>query len=211
MIKNLTPLQVDALREVGNIGSGNAATALAQFLDRKIDMKVPDIKVLPLEELPVMLGGEEKVIACILLRVLGEASGNILFLMEEHCMYNFLSMVFPQRKIYEIGELEKSAMKEVGNILAGSFLNAINRITNFNCIQSLPSFAMDMAGAVLTTALLQSGVTGSDVLFIETKFSEGDRDFLTNFFLVPDPGSLEKILESIGVDSHEEDNPGKDG
>lgn len=199
MLSKLTPMQLDALKEVGNIGSGNAATAMAQFLDTEIHMSVPDVRILPLEDISGIMGGEETLVTCVMIKILGEAPGYIMFILEEESTYRFLDLLFPDQKVEELGEMERSALMELGNILSGSFLNAINRLTQFTCIQSLPSFALDMAGAILSSIALQQAQWGEQALFIESTFSEGEKEINSNLFLIPGPGSLEKILAAIGV------------
>ncbi len=211
MVIKLTPVQEDALREVGNIGSGNAATALAQFLNKKINMDVPSVSILPIEKIPEILGEPEDLIASVFLKVLGEAPGNIILLTTEESMYHFLTLVFDGRQIKKIGHLERSALQEMGNIIAGSFLCALNKLTSFNCVQSLPGFALDMAGAILNSIAALQGQYGEDALFLETRFTEGKKEILSKFFLVPDTGSLEKILMAIGVESDGQGNTCRNG
>lgn len=196
----LNPLQEDALREVGNIGSGNAATALAEFIGRRINMGVPRISILAIEDIPYILGDPEAVAASVFLRVTGEAPGSIIILIEEECMNRVLDAIFSDRDLERLGHIERSALQEMGNILAGSFLNAINKMTSFNCIQSLPGFALDTAGSILNTLAAIQSEYGEDALFIESRFTDNGKDILSKFFLVPDPGSLEKILTAIGVE-----------
>ena len=211
MALRLTPIQEDALRELGNIGSGNAATALAQFLNRKINMGIPRVSILPIEEIPDILGDPERLIASVYLRILGDAPGSIIILTTEECMNHVLDLIFTDRQIVRLSSLERSALQEMGNIIAGSFLNAINKLTSFNCTQSLPGFALDMAGAVLSSIAAIQGEQGEEALFIETGFTEGQRDVLSKFLLVPDPGSLEKILTAIGVEEYGSSDTCEDG
>ena len=210
-ITRLTPFQIDALRELGNIGAGNTATALAQFLEREINMEVPAARILPLEEIPQIMGGEERRVGCVLLRILGEAPGKMVFLIEEEGLRRLLTLVFGEEPQDLEGELERSALQEIANILSGSFLNSINKMTGLSCVQSLPNYAMDMAGAILSSIAAYEGQFGDHVLFLETSFSEGDNQIFSKFFLIPEPGSLEQILEAIGVESDEQDNSGPNG
>lgn len=199
---NLTPNQLDAMREIGNVGAGNAATALSQVLNKKIDMLVPKVSLIPIEDLPELVGGPDALIVAVFLRVYGKAPGNILFLMPKLSAFFMLDDLFgkPHGSTTTLGDLEVSALKEVGNILTGSYLNSFFHFTNISMIPSIPSFAMDMAGAILNIVLLQLGQMGDTAMLIETKFLADDDSVQGHFFLVPDPGSLGTLVKAVGVD-----------
>ena len=199
---DLTPQQLDALREIGNIGAGNSATALSQVLNKKIDMQVPRVSLVPIEEVPDLVGGPDALIVAVFLRVYGKAPGNILFLMPKE---NALLMVDdlmqrPHGTTKELSELDESALKEVGNILTGAYLNAFFHFTNIAMLPSIPALAADMAGAILNIVLVQLGQMGDHAMVIETKFLAEDDSVNGHFFLVPDPGSLSTIVKAVGVE-----------
>ena len=198
-INNLTEFQKDALKEIGNIGAGNSATAFAQFLDCKIDMTVPSVEILPISEVPEVTGqGEQKVVG-ILLQVMGEAPASILFILSEDSVNSLLNIVLQEEvDLEDIDEYEISAVKEIGNILSGSYLSALNQMTGFNLVQSVPGFAYDMAAAILSSSLAPAGASGDYTLLIETQFINGGNAIVGYFFLVPHPGSLNKILKALG-------------
>jgi chemotaxis protein CheC len=202
LLNNLSSIHKDALKEIGNIGAGNAATAFAQFLDCKIDMTVPSVSIMPISEVPEITGGIEQKIVSVLLRVLGEAPGSILLLFSEDSCENLLEIVLnKQFEVTEFDEVEISAIKEIGNILSGSYLNAINQMTGLNLFQSVPAFSYDMAGAVLSSSMITLSLESDYALLIETTFMNGGSEIEGYFFLIPDPGSLEKILGSLGFDT----------
>lgn len=199
----LDALQLDALREIGNVGAGNAATALSQLIDQKIKMSVPKVSVAPIGDVPDLVGGAETPVAGVFLRVFGEAPGSILFLMPRNSAYALVDMLMQRsdRKDYVMTEMDESALKEIGNILAGAYLNALAHFTRITLLPSIPALAIDMAGAILSLILIQLGQVGDYALVIETEFSAetGNDDVRGHFFLIPDPGSLSIILEAIGV------------
>ena len=199
---NLTPNQLDALREIGNVGAGNAATALSQVLNKKIDMNVPKVSIIPIEDVPDLVGGPDALIAAVFLRVYGKAPGNILFLMPKENAFYMVDdlMGKPHGSTQELGEMEVSALKEVGNILTGSYLNSFFHFTNISMIPSIPSLALDMAGAILNVVLVQLGQMGDQALVIETEFLAEDDGINGHFFLVPDPGSLAILIKGVGVE-----------
>lgn len=198
---DLTGLQIDALREIGNIGSGNAATALATMLNSKIDMSVPQISILPFSEVPETVGGADTVVVGIFLRVHGSANANILFLlsMDKALLLVDLLMGRQPGETQLLGEIEMSAMSEIGNIIAGTYLNALAMFTQLTLLPTVPAMGIDMAGALIDAVLAQFGEIGDYVLLLETQFIKGDQDVIGHFFLLPEPGALDTILNALGV------------
>jgi chemotaxis protein CheC len=200
-ILHLTELQLDALREIGNVGAGNAATALSQIINRKIDMTVPQVAILPLGEVPEVVGGPDAMVAGVYLRVFGRAPGSILFLLPRESAYSLVDMLMgrAQKTTTSLDSMDESALMEIGNILAGAYLNSLSYFTKLTLLPSIPALAIDMAGAILSVILIQLGQMGDHALVIETEFSTEFSDVKGHFFLIPDPGSLNIILSSIGV------------
>jgi chemotaxis protein CheC len=194
---NLTPIQLDALKEVGNIGSGNAATALSQLLNRKIDMTVPAVNVVPFETIFSRIGGEEIVIG-VVVRVLGDTPGNILFIFEKEIALNLIETLLGHRE-EDINEMGNSVLCEIGNIISGTFMNAIARFTNLLIMPSVPAVSYDMLGAILSTTFIEAGQFDDYVLDIETHFLDENTNISGHFYYIPMPGSLEKILNALGV------------
>lgn len=200
-ILKLSVNQLDALKEIGNVGAGNSATALSQIINRKIDMAVPQVAVMPLNEVPDVVGGPEAMVVGIFLRVYGVASGSVLFILPRESALYLIDMLMGKEKGTTRGLdfMDESALMEVGNILAGSYLNALSYFTKFTMLPSIPALAMDMAGAILNVVLVQLGQLGDHALVIETEFLSEDDGIKGHFFLIPDPGSLDTILTAVGV------------
>lgn len=203
IIGRLTEAQLDALKEVGNIGAGNAATALYQMIGKKVNMSVPRAAVIPLSEVPEVLGGPEILVAGVFLRVLGDAPGSILFVMPKDSALYLVDILMgrPQSSTQVLSELDKSALKEIGNILASSYLNALSSFTGLTFLPTVPALAFDMAGAILDVILAELGQLGDYALLIETRFQAESAHVEGHFFLIPDPGSLMVILRTLGVGS----------
>lgn len=199
---DLSPAQLDAMREIGNVGAGNAATALSQVLNKKIDMNVPRVSLIPIEDVPDLVGGPDALIVAVFLRVYGKAPGNILFLMPKQNALYLADGVMgkPLGTTKVLDDMDISAIKEVGNILTGSYLNSFFHFTNIAMIPSIPSLAVDMAGAILNVVLVQLGQMGDHAMVIETKFLAEDDSVNGHFFLVPDPGSLTTLVKAVGVE-----------
>ena len=140
----------DILKELGNIGAGNATTALAQMLQSKIDMRVPQVRLLDFNQVGALIGGEEQLMAGIYLKVEGDIEGSIMFLQGKdsarHLVEKLMGMPCEGD---EFSYIEISALKEIGNIITGSYLNSLSLLTNLKIYPSIPAICIDMAGAIL--------------------------------------------------------------
>ncbi|WP_163193300.1 chemotaxis protein CheC [Clostridium thermarum] len=191
-------LQLDALAEVGNIGAGNAATALSQLINKKVDMTVPSVNIVPFNDIFNRNDGEELAVG-VIVRVLGDTPGNILFVFDYDTANNMIELLTGKRE-EEFTELGYSVLCEVGNIISGSYMNAIAKFTGLLIMASVPAVAYDMAGAILSTTFMESEQFDDHVLDIETIFLNQDETKIGgHFYYVPKPGSLEKILNSLGI------------
>ncbi len=200
-ISLLNAFHLDILKEIGNIGAGNAATALAKLLDKKVDMKVPQIKIMGFSDVNEVLGGAETPVVGILLEVLGDITGYILFVLEQDAA-NFLVNILmgnPINQEMEYNEITLSALKEVGNILTGSYLSALSNLTGLRIMPDVPALAIDMAGAILSVPAIELGKTTDTVLYIETEFIQGTDKVIGDFFLVPDADSYIRLLNTLGA------------
>ena len=199
---NLSANQLDALREIGNVGAGNSATALSQVINRRIDMNVPKVSMVPLEVVPDLVGGPDAVVVGIFMRVYGKAPSNILVLLPQKSAFDLVDTLMgkPRGQTTSLDFMDESALMEIGNILSGAYLNAFFTFTQITMLPSIPALAMDMAGALLNVVLAQLGQMGDRALVIETEFLSEDDGINGQFFLVPDPGSLETIIHAVGVE-----------
>lgn len=189
----------DVLKELGNIGAGNATTALAQLMQCKVDMSVPQVKLLEFKEMGEMMGGEEVIMAGIYLGIEGDITGSIMFLLEKQAARHLVSKLMGMElEGEEFSEMEFSALKEVGNIITGAYLNSLSALTSLVIYPSVPALTVDMAGAILSVPAIQFGELGDKMLLIQTKFF--DEMVLDGYFiLVPDLDSYSKILSTLGL------------
>lgn len=197
-VDNLNNIMIDVLKEIGNIGSGNAVTALANMLAKRVDMKVPKVRIMDFKDVAEVLGGEEELVAGIYLNLGSDVEGNIMFILGLESALNLTNMLLG-REDEELDDIAMSALSEVGNILASSYVNSLSALTDLKISVSIPSLAIDMAGAILSVPAIQFGLIADQVLFIETVFEEGNNFVQGNLFLLPDMNSFEKILSSLGV------------
>ena len=189
----------DVLKELGNIGAGNATTALAQMMQCKVDMSVPQVRLLEFKEMGEMMGGEETIMAGIYLAIEGDITGSIMFLLEKQAARHLVNKLMGmQAEGEEFSEMEFSALKEVGNIITGAYLNSLSSLTNLVIYPSVPDLTVDMAGAILSVPAIQFGELGDKMLLIQTQFF--DEMTLDGYFiLVPDLDSYGKILSALGI------------
>ena len=201
-VLELSAAQMDALREIGNVGAGNSATALSQIINRRIEMNVPKVSIVPLGDVPDLVGGPDAMVVGVFLRVYGEAPSNILFLLSKDSAFYLVDTLMGKSHgdTRGLDFMDESALMEIGNILAGAYLNALFCFTKLSLLPSIPALAMDMAGAILSVVLVQLGQMGDHALVIETEFLAEEDGIKGHFFLVPDPGSLETILSAVGVE-----------
>lgn len=196
-----SPLLLDALKEIGNIGASQAATSLSQMIGATIRLEVPSVHVLPISSVPQVLGGPEKVMVGVYQAMQGEAEGHILFLLPQDRVEYLLSAMFkkPVDITAGVDELGQSALTEIGNILSSSYMNALAQFCRLSMRLTPPALAIDMAGALIDVILIQLSATGNLALIIETNFFQGDRALEGYFFILPDPDSLGTIFRHLGI------------
>lgn len=200
-LEHVSETYMDVLQEIGNIGAGNAMTALSQMLQCKVDMKVPQVKLLEFNEVGALMGGEEQVMVGIYLAVEGDITGSIMFLVEKASakhLVNKVMMGFGTSEGDDLNEMEMSAMKEVSNIITGAYLNSLSTLTNLKIYPSPPDLTMDMAGAILSVPAIEFGILGDNLLLIQSQFYD-DIEIDGYFILIPDLESYGKILSSLGI------------
>ena len=195
--KNLTSFQLDALKEVSDIGTGNSVISLSILLGTKIDMSVPSVNIIKFDEL--FNSYQEKAVVAVLVKVLDDIPGSILYVFEEKVALKMISKLISSEE-KSITDMGISVMGEIGNIIASSFMNSISSFTNLRATASVPAVANDMLGAILVSTFIESGQYQEFILDIETLFiGNGESEIEGHFYFIPAPGSLEKILESLGI------------
>lgn len=203
MNERLSFNQQDLLTEIGTIGTGHAATAMADILGRKITITVPSVDLVSFDRVANYVGGSEQVLACVYLEVLGDLPGNVLVMFDEPTARKLLTALVPERVLdfQHLSELQHSALMEIGNILSGSYLSALADFSNQKMLISVPSLAVDMADAVLSVPMIKLGYKTDYALLIQAKFFE---DQLNSGFIlfIPDPTAANRLLKIFGVDAN---------
>ncbi len=203
-LNQLNDIQYDVLREIGNIGAGNATTALSQMLNQKMDMSVPKVALVPFNEISDVMGAEDQTVVGIMLGFEGDVEGMMMFLFDTksaHHLVNTLMMRDKEDGVEEgaeFSDMDMSALNEIGNIVSGSYLTAISKLTNLKMISTVPEMTIDMIGALLSVPASEFGKYGDKLLLIQSQF--GELDFVNGYFLmIPELNSYDKLLESLGV------------
>lgn len=200
-LDDLSDLQIDALREVGSIGAGHAATALSQLLGKPIELSMPVLDLIPLREVPGVLGGPENLVAAVYSRLLGDVGGGMLFMASRDASLALADLMH-SRDIgvtKSFGDDEKALLTHIGAILCSAYLAAIARFTDLNILPSTPSFVLDMAGAILEVATAETGMKADTALLQRTSFDVEEMAMDVALFFLPDQDSLDAVLGRLGI------------
>ncbi|MBU8877854.1 chemotaxis protein CheC [Bacillus sp. FJAT-29790] len=206
-IGNISSMHLDILKEIGNIGAGNAATALSTLLNKKIDMKVPNVRIVSFDEMMNITGGAENVVAGVFLRIEGDAPGSMFFVLPIQQATNFIQeMIGDESFSFDsppYNEMGLSALQELGNILSGSYLSSLSDFTNLSLYPSVPALSIDMVGAIISYGLIELSHVSDYAIVIDTALNEDmemNKECVKgHFFLLPDPESFSTIFKSLGV------------
>ena len=201
-LNQMDNMQFDVLREIGNIGAGNATTALSQMINSKIDMKVPNVALLEFKELSDIVGGAENLVVGILFTLEGQIDGMMMFIMDMAAARHLVDVLVGsayQNPSGEFSEMELSALNEIGNIIAGAYLSSLSTLTNILITSSVPYMAIDMAGAILSVPAIEFGKIGDRAMLIETEFGDSIKAVNGYFILIPTLESYGAILSSLGL------------
>lgn len=203
----LNAMHFDVLREIGNIGQGNAASSLSQMLGQTIDIAVPSVKLLDFNETVEYLGGPENIVLGMLVGLKGDIQGMMLYVLQKGFANSMIHSVFGKEidELTNLDEMDISFIQEIGNILAGSYVNAISSLTGLTIDISVPTITVDMAGAILAVPAVEFAQVGSKVLFIDDSFIFGNNNSIgneikSNMILVPELSSLETLFSKLGVE-----------
>ena len=195
---DFSDIQVDAIREICSIASGTAASALSQVLNKKITMKVPEIRIVPIEVATEIMGDPDSIVAGVYSRLLGDFSGGLLLTFPREDVIMLVGKLTGNEvKVHSLSELDVSAVSEVGNIISASFVNAISKIINKTILISVPKLAFDMLGAIVDFILIELAENAEQALIMKIEFEDVPRTISGHFFILPNPGSLDMLLDSI--------------
>lgn len=197
---DLTKEQLDTIRELGNIGSGNAATAMGQFLNTRIDMEIPAISVREFDEVTALMGDPDEKVAILQFSILGDIKGNILFAVNFQESKEMVKILLPDTDVSApYSEMERSCLMEMGNILASAFVIALSNLTKKFMSISIPRFNQDMFGAVLSQVIAEVALEADDMLVFETHLINSGQRVKMHLLLMVPPSDIHKLLGSVGM------------
>ncbi|MBQ5318968.1 MAG: chemotaxis protein CheC [Oscillospiraceae bacterium] len=200
-VEQLQDMHLDVLKEIGNIGSGNAASSLSELIQCNTDITVPSVKMLDFSEAVNFLGGPENVAIGMLVGIKGDITGMMLYILQHSFASKLTSTLFGSEieDLTNMNEMETSFISEVGNIMAASYVNALSQLTGMVIDISVPNMTVDMVGAILSVPAVEFAQVGNKVLFIDDGFVIGDGEIKSNMILVPEMHSLETLFTRLGV------------
>jgi chemotaxis protein CheC len=197
----LNEMHLDVLKEIGNIGAGNAATSLAQMLNREVDMVTPVVRILDISDADKALGGPETPVVAILVELTGDIHGIMMFVVDQVFTQSLLEALLGEsgNNFLHLSEMEFSALSEIGNIMIGSYANSIATMSGLEIKISVPAVTSDMVGALLTVPAAEMGTVSDKIIFIEDDFLSANKAISANMMLIPDLDSLNKLMNSLGI------------
>ena len=195
--ERLTPMQLDLLRELGNIGAGNATSALSVMLqDRKLEMVVPEVAILSLPETTTLIGGPEALVAGIYIMISGDVDGHMAFMMPIHSAQELVKSILGM-ELTEFDEMGRSVLEEVGNIVVTSYLNALAEMTNLMLMPSVPGLAIDMAGAIWSSILAGAAILDDYITVLKTDFASEGEQIEGHILLIPGTTGFERLFKIL--------------
>jgi chemotaxis protein CheC len=203
-LNNVNQTSLDFFREIENIGAGHAATALSMMMDRQITVSVPRAQLCSYNEITEILNGPENVVVGLLVGISDDLHGFILLVLDLEDARTLVSTLLgePISQVSEDGafnEMQLSVLREVANILIGSYITAISELTGLRIDASVPELVIDMAGAVMNLLAAAYGAYGDHALFLETRFADQAQCLYGHFFLIPDIKSYQTLLRKMGI------------
>jgi chemotaxis protein CheC len=190
-----TDLQLDALRELANIGSGTASTALSAMLGRSVDISVPNARVLPFAEAVDATGPAESEVTGIVLGVVGDMEATVLLLVPPEDAATMCRML----GVEPDDEYALSALGEIGNVVGTSYINALAAMTGMEIEPTPPATATDMLGAIVESVLATHALGGDVALLLDSDLEVEGEDCSISFVLVPNQGGVDLLLERLGM------------
>ncbi len=197
----LSDMHIDVLREIGNIGAGNAATSLAKLLDRQVDMKTPVVRIMDIGDVDKAMGGPETPMVAILVEVLGDIHGIMMFVVGQQFTANLLHFLLGDEPVdcMNLTEMQSSALSEIGNIMIGAYVSAISSLAGLNIGISVPAVTADMIGSLLTVPAAEMGSVSDKIIFVEDDFRNEEGIITANMMLIPTIDSLDTLMNGLGI------------
>ena len=200
-IDELNEIHLDVLREIGNIGAGNAATSLSQMLNAEVNMSVPKVRILDISDAATALGGPENPVVGILTKISGEIDGLMMFIVGQSFAGAVLESLLGEKQVSyaALTEMQLSAISEIGNIMISAYLGSISTLSQMSIKSSVPAIAVDMVGALLSAPAIEMRTVSDKIIFIQEDFLSSADDITSNMMLIPSMESLDRLMQKLGI------------
>jgi chemotaxis protein CheC len=198
----LTDQQLDVFRELASIGAGHAATAMSQLVDRRVVITCPELRLIPTDEVSYSLGGPETLVAAIYVRVLGDARGALVFVLDHDSACSLAGMLKGGPPVKALSDPDHELLKQAGHMLLSAFINALSRTAQIAMVPSAPAYSHDMFGGILQTVVAETEGYADETVLIDADFLEDEEHSITGrLFFMPEPGSMDTVTHAMGVDA----------
>lgn len=200
--EDMSSMELDIIKEIGSIGSGNAATALSSMLNTKVKMGIPEVSILEFNEAVLRIGEPEELVAAIMVEMSNEISGIMLFVLKEDFAEEIVKRMLGENvvKLAEISEMDSSVLVEIGNIMVSSYINALSQLANVDIQLSVPQMAVNMLGGILSLPMAMFGIESDRIMMIEGKFTMDEKEVSGDILLLPDVTSLNVLMKKLGME-----------
>lgn len=194
---------MDVIKEIGSIGSSHAVSSLSQMINKTVVIEVPQINILKYEQVADEMGGPEAMTVGLVQNFDGDVKGMMMFLLDLDFAHVALSSMMGVNfhSFVEFDEIGYSAIKEIGNIMAASYLRAVAELTGLNISLSIPDVAIDMVGAIMNLPAIQFADISDRIIYIKDKFKSDNTELNCHILMIPDTDSLTKMMTSLGIDA----------
>ncbi len=194
-------LAIDMLKEIGSIGGGNAATALSSMLNAKVNMALPEVKILGFNAAMTHLGHPEELVAAIFVEMSGELNGIMLFILTKEFSDAIIQKMIgrPSTDFMDLEEIDMSVLTEIGNIVISSYITAMSSLCNVEVDLSVPQFTVNMQGGIMSVPIAMMGQHSDRIMMITGKFKIDGKALNSNMLLLPDVESLNVLMKKLGV------------
>ena len=198
--QGLTELQIDTIREISNIGMGNAATALSQMVNETVNITVPKATTIDVRDVPHLLGGEEQEVAASYVQVVGQVRGHLVLVFPLADAGKLIDLIAPGANLDLLrDEMATSAVQEIGNILSSNFLRSLSDLTQLSMLPTVPAVAVDFAGSIVSYVVASMYEITERLVIVQTNFDVGGEQIAGYCIFIPEPGSLAVLLKALGV------------
>lgn len=199
--EEMSALAIDMLKEIGSIGGGNAATALSSMLNAKVNMALPEVKILGFNAALNLLGDPEELVAAIFVEMSGELNGVMLFILTKEFSDEIIQKMLgkPPTDFLEMEEIDTSVLTEIGNIVISSYITAMSSLSNVEVELSVPQFTVNMQGGIMSAPIAMMGQHSDRIMMITGKFKIDGKALDSNMLLLPDVESLNVLMKKLGV------------